>query len=71
MIKRLLWIRFACAAIAGGSSSLVDRCSHYPSRKFEDKDNVYETDLVLEDCDFAAIYADEMLERYERRWKAK
>lgn len=64
--EKELWVKFACAAIAGGATTIDERTD---SSNDGSQICIEPEDLITIDCEYAAVYADEMLEQYKEKFK--
>ena len=66
--EKKLWVKFACAALAGSVNTLEERIDDWNDNVDDPKDQVEEEDQIKEDCTFAAQYADRMLALYHEKF---
>ena len=63
--EKELWVKFACAALAGCASSVAQRYLEL----YADSDEVDEIDVIDDDCRFACQYADEMVLQFKDKFR--
>ena len=67
--EKELWVKFACAALAGCIVTLEERISAWNAGSVCPDDEIDEEDLIQDDCKYAAQYADRMVALYYDKFK--
>lgn len=67
--EKKLWVKFACSALNGCVSTMERRIDEFNKTVESPEDWIEEYDVIQEDCDFAAAYADKMVSIFQDKFK--